>query len=39
MYDRWQKRIFPSAPFDDFILMLEKLSSTSILKVCPLFLG
>jgi hypothetical protein len=33
MYSRWQQRIFPHCPFDDFIARLEKLSSSHILKV------
>jgi hypothetical protein len=33
MYQRWQQRIFPHCPFDDFIQKLEKLSSCHMIKV------
>ena len=33
MYARWQQRVFPHKSFDEFILSLEKMSSTHALKV------
>lgn len=33
LYARWQQRIFPHCKFDDFIVKLEKLGSSAIVKV------
>ncbi len=33
MYQRWQRSIFPHCEFDDFVVKLEKLSGTYVLKV------
>lgn len=35
LYGRWQRRLFPHCEFDDFVERLEKLSSSSTLKVRP----
>jgi hypothetical protein len=32
MYKRWQDRIFPSAEFDHFLVDVEKLSGSNVLK-------
>jgi hypothetical protein len=33
LYQRWQQRVFPSIPFDEFIGKLEKMSGTMVLRV------
>lgn len=32
MYSRWQQQIFPYGNYNDFIMKVEKLSSSSMLK-------